>query len=209
MQIVYSASRRALLPLRWKFPSLQATAAVSNLWRAPSWRWRSAVASLVVAALGCITLWISLPVQQQSPVQNVDHAGRVSSGDSTLETWPGESSATHWLSDALQDTLSLYYLTVQREVVSQIVGTQPTELLHTLRTAVEALWDEVEVLDTPEALIGYFRTVGLALIAERLEVTRANSIPQRPPAWDSRLEAAAIKQGLVEALSKGTPENAR
>jgi hypothetical protein len=118
-----------------------------------------------------------------------------------------ESSETHWLYDVLQDTLHEYYLTVQREVVSQIVGARPAELIRTLRNAVEALWAEVNAIDTPEALIDYFRAVGLASIAEHSEVTQAKSIPQRPPAWDSRLEAAAIKQGLVEALSKVAAED--
>jgi hypothetical protein len=131
-----------------------------------------------------------------------------SSGLFTDQQFP-ESSETHWLYDVVQDTLHLHYLTVQREVVSQIVGAQPAELIRTLLNTVEALWDEVEALDSPEALIGYFRTVGLTPIAERIEVTQARNIQQRPPAWDRKLEAAAIKRGLVEALSRVAAEDAK
>ena len=117
----------------------------------------------------------------------------------TVTKFP-ENPEEHPLLKRLQEWPHPYYFMVERGVFSRLVGLQPEALMRTLLSAVEARWPDISRLQTPDALMTYFRTTGLAPIAERLEVTLASNAANRPSDGDSRLEAEAIKKGLVAAF---------
>jgi hypothetical protein len=117
----------------------------------------------------------------------------------TVTTFP-EHPEEHPLLKEQKQWPHAYYFMVERGVFSRLVGLQPEALMRSLLSAVEARWPAISRLQTPDALMTYFRSVGLTPIAERIEVTLNKNAASRPSDVDHRLEAAAIKKGLVAAF---------
>ncbi|MFQ5929503.1 MAG: hypothetical protein ACE5NA_04435 [Nitrospiraceae bacterium] len=111
-----------------------------------------------------------------------------------------ENPEKHRLFKELQAASHEYYFLVRKGVASRVMGIQPEAQMRELLRALEARWGDVDSLDASDALINYFRANGLAPIAERVEETLSRNEPSRPPDLDPRLEAGAIKQGLVDAF---------
>lgn len=111
-----------------------------------------------------------------------------------------ESPQKHRLFEELEKAPHPYYFVVERGVFSRILGIQPETRMRELLSTVKARWGEVGSLDTAGTLISYLRAKGLAPIADRIEETLSKNMQTRPPDLDRRLEAGAIKQGLVDAF---------
>ncbi len=111
-----------------------------------------------------------------------------------------EEPPAHPITRKIQEAGGPYYFSVQQGVFSRVVAIQPEDLMRALLSAVEAQWGDIDALDTSGALISYFRAHGLAPIAERIDETISKNAQTRPLDFDHRLEARAIKQGLVNAF---------
>ncbi len=120
-----------------------------------------------------------------------------------------EKPPAHPIARKIQEAGGPYYFNVQQGVFSRVVAIQPENLMRALLSAVEARWDDVDSLETSDALVNYFRARGLAPLAERIEETLSKNAQRKPSDFDHRLEARAIKQGLVEVFYEVQREHNR
>lgn len=93
-----------------------------------------------------------------------------------------------------------YYPLVKKGVASRLLEMQPPEFARALLSGIEARWPQIAPRDNAQALVVYLRSVMLTPIADRILETLDFHRVQRPPHFDIRLEAEAIKLGLVQAF---------
>lgn len=111
-----------------------------------------------------------------------------------------ENPEAHRLYEELQAAPDEYYFLVRTGVRSRVMGLDEAAARAAL-DAVAARWDAVDPLMTTDALLAFLRTNDLAILVPPIEETLAQNAASRPAGGaDARLEAAAVKQGLIEAF---------
>lgn len=106
----------------------------------------------------------------------------------------------HPLWQELQEAPDEYYALVRTGVRSRVLGILPEEEMRRLLDQVEAHWPIIDEQTTAGAVANVLRLRGLTPVAERITTTLTANTPNAPPdGVDPRLEAGAVKVGLLEA----------
>ncbi len=114
-----------------------------------------------------------------------------------------DDPAAHPLWEELQAAPYEYYFLVRTGVRSRVLGILPEAEMRRLLDQVRRQWTALDRWERADAILTHLRTHGLEPIAERVEATlEANAANAPPDGADERLEAGAVKVGLLEALER-------
>lgn len=106
----------------------------------------------------------------------------------------------HRLAEALAAAPDPYYKLLANGVFSRLAGRLPeTTTKDWLRQIKEQHWNHLEKLPSSQAVVTELRDRGLPQVADTVQTALKALASQRPATLDPKLEAAAVKQGLVEA----------
>jgi hypothetical protein len=116
----------------------------------------------------------------------------------------------HRLARELAAAPDPYYKFLANGVFSRLAGLPPEATTKgLLRQLKEQHWKHLEHLTTSQAVVAELRRRGLPQVADTIQTALQALAAQRPAAPDPKLEAAAVKQGLIEAYYGFFPPPAR
>lgn len=93
-----------------------------------------------------------------------------------------------------------YYFNVRAGVSSRLMGMMPESDARAAMDEIRRRWPDIDRLDRANAITAYANANGLAEVGERIQTTLAQNQANAPPdGIDERLEAAAVKQGIIDA----------
>lgn len=99
-----------------------------------------------------------------------------------------------------------YYFNVGAGVKSLVLGILPESEARAAAAEIRSRWGDIDPLDTAAEIVAYLDGVGLAEVAGRIsETLEANASGRPTDGVDERLEAAAVKQGLIDAFFELNP----
>ena len=105
----------------------------------------------------------------------------------------------HKLFKKLNKSPHEYYEYVRGGVFSRLMGLKPKEEKMTILDTIEAQWEQIDPLNSPESLIRYFHGAGLLSVVDTIQETITLNRTNRPESSDESLEAQAVKRGFAEA----------
>lgn len=94
-----------------------------------------------------------------------------------------------------------YYSEIRSGITSRVVNMQPNSDARIAAEQVAARWREIDRIDSTDDIVEYLNVHGLSAVGDRIHSTIRRRQPERPPQGiNERLEAAAVKQALVDAV---------
>lgn len=120
-------------------------------------------------------------------------------GACTTTRFP-ENPEDHRLYDALEAAGHEYYFNVRAGVSSRVLGIQPEADAIAAIAQVRQWWPDIDRLDASPEITAYLNAHGLGVVADGIDETLLQNQGNSPPdGIDEGLEAAAVKQGLIDA----------
>lgn len=113
---------------------------------------------------------------------------------------PKNAAATRY-SKALEKAQP-YYKTLRTGMFSRAVTMQPESYAWQQLQQVAKHWDTLDKLDSAQAIAMFLDKNKMRPLAARVRQAIAAGKPDRPMKADPKLEAGAIKQGLLEAYKR-------
>lgn len=93
-----------------------------------------------------------------------------------------------------------YYFNVRAGLATRLLGIMPEENARATMSSIRARWSEIDRIESAPGLTNFFNQANMAAVVERIEATLLQNEPDAPAAGiDARLQAAALKQGMVDA----------
>ena len=102
-----------------------------------------------------------------------------------------------------------YYFNVRSGLSSRLLGIMPEEEARSNVAEIRSRWGEIDPLDSAESLMTYLTQNGLSAVTERIQETlRQNEDDEPATGVDEHLQAAALKQGMIDAAHEldATPQ---
>ena len=111
-----------------------------------------------------------------------------------------EDPEDHRLFRELEAAGHEYYFNVRAGVSSRLMGMMPESDARAAVDEIRRRWQDIDQLDSAEEITAYANANGLAEVGERIQATLQQNQANTPPdGVDERLEAAAVKQGMIDA----------
>ncbi len=111
-----------------------------------------------------------------------------------------ENPEDHRLFHELQAAGHEYYFNVRAGVASRVLGILPESEARAAIDEIKERWADIDRLEAADDVSEYMNAHGLATVGDRIRETLLQNLPNEPPdGVDGRLEAAAVKQGLIDA----------
>ncbi len=106
----------------------------------------------------------------------------------------------HRLAVELRQAPHPYYRLLANGVFSRTVGLQPPEEAKRMLAEIKTdHWAALATMDAAPAITTYLRGHGLNAVADAIQAAMDALANQQPSPLDGKLEAAAVKQGLIQA----------
>ena len=95
-----------------------------------------------------------------------------------------------------------YYKTLRTGIFSRAVTMQPESYAWEQLQRVAKHWETLDAMTSAEALAAFLATHGMQALAARVRQALVAGRRERPVKAQAKLEAGAIKQGLLEAYRR-------
>jgi len=95
-----------------------------------------------------------------------------------------------------------YYTSLRDGALSRVLAIQPESLAWQQLKVVAAEWKALDALNQADALVAHLEAKGLTVLTVRLHQALHSTVSKRPAVLDAALEAAALKQALLEAFRR-------
>jgi hypothetical protein len=143
---------------------------------------------------------MSYTVRRSSPLRLAGLLGLVALVTSSCGGVPKNAARTRY-SKALEKAQP-YYKTLRTGMFSRAVTMQPESYAWQQLQQVAKHWDTLDKIDSAQSLAGFLDKNQMQPLAVRVRQAIAAGRRDRPPKADPKLEAGAIKQGLLEAYKR-------